>query len=587
MDERKVLWAGGAVAVLMALVTVVWVLLSPGWAGRWLADMAQQQLGRAFSATGSIHLDISPMAIRIEEPVLAGLTDTGSSLMTARSMVIPVTLGELLSGRATISRLALHDAEFALLIDERGQASWDFPEATAGQAMDITLQQATIRYFDARNGQTLTISNVDGLMRITADGAISFEGTAVISSHVARVNLDLKSLPRVNADGSPLELVLESDAASASFSGRLATAKVLSLAGPVSLTSREPEGIARWVGIALSDSDKLPGPLNLNGGLDSAGRAIAVRNAGVTLGEFRATGDVVADLRAARPKLQLNLDAETVWLDALLPAAGAGAQNWGRAVLPVQMLRSIDAEVNILSRAAAFGSYGTGPARFAATLTDGRLEASGALRLANGGTGRFTTKVDAVVLPPAGSLTITAETAELGPLFAALGPVTALSGVGNLSVDVSALGRTQEELISTLKGTASMALQGGRIAGLDADGIIAAVRERILDGWTALPGNTALESVTVSAEIADGLATLAPSPITIPGLTFTLSGTVDLLRRAVDLKAELPENAPLPVPVLIAGNWGAPRIYPDIPDILNNPEGGFARLRIVDMPAGN
>jgi hypothetical protein len=62
-----------------------------------------------------------------------------------------------------------------------------------------------------------------------------------------------------------------------------------------------------------------------------------------------------------------------------------------------------------------------------------------------------------------------------------------------------------------------------------------------------------------------------------------------VLRRAVDLKVDMlpPETAPLPVPVIIRGNWSQPRIYPDIPDILNNPEGGFARLRTDVTPPGN
>jgi AsmA protein len=33
------------------------------------------------------------------------------------------------------------------------------------------------------------------------------------------------------------------------------------------------------------------------------------------------------------------------------------------------------------------------------------------------------------------------------------------------------------------------------------------------------------------------------------------------------------------VPIVVKGRWDAPRIYPDIPQILENPEAGFARLR--------
>jgi AsmA protein len=333
----------------------------------------------------------------------------------------------------------------------------------------------------------------------------------------------------------------------------------------------------------------MPGPLNLDGALDSAGRAYAIRNAAVTLGQLRAGGEVVADLRGARPKLQLNLEAETLWLDALLPSSGSAPGSWGSAVLPAGLLRAIDAEVSILARNAVFRGFTAGASRVTATLLDGRLESAGALRLQGSGTASFTATADAVVLPPAGTLSLKAENADLEGLITALTGVTALGGTGNLTLDLAAEGRTQEELAGTLKGSASLALAQGRLAGADLGGMPGVLRERILDGWNAVPGGTPLDSLTASAEIADGLATITAAEVKSGALQLRLSGTADLLKRSVDLKAEFqpPETAPLPVPVIVRGNWSAPRIYPDIPDILNNPEGGFARLRATTTPPGN
>jgi uncharacterized protein involved in outer membrane biogenesis len=588
MDRRAVI-AGGAATALVVLATMSWVLLSPGWAAGALAQASQEQLGRAFAAKGSVHLDLSPLAIHVEQPVLAGLSETSDSLLTARTLVIPVTFSQLVSRTPDLSAIRLVDAEFALMIDERGEASWDFPDARPGQAMSITLEQARFRFFDARNGQALQLANVDGVMRIEVDGGLSFKGSAVINSQVARIDLSLKSLSRVNADGSPLEIAIESKAASASFSGRLATAKILNLAGPLSITTPDTGIMARWAGIALPDGIKLPGPLNLDGSLDSAGRAYAIRNAALTLGQFRAMGDVVADLRGERPKLQADLEADTVWLDALIPSAGAEPGGWGRAVLPLQVLRSIDAELSILSRAADYGGLAAGASRFAATLKDGRLDASGASRLANDGTASFTASVDAVVLPPSGSFSLKGENAELQPLIGALTGIRALGGTGNLSLDLKAQGQTQEELVSTLQGTGSISLSNGQLSGTDLGGIVSAVRERIVEGWSAGQGGTPIQTLNASVTLADGLATIDWAQMAVPQLQLSLSGTVDLLRRAIDVKAAFvpPETAPLPVPVVVQGNWSAPRIYPDIPDILNNPEGGFARLRPVEAPPGN
>jgi len=70
MNERHLVAAAAGLMLLVAVVTVTWVILSPGWAVNALAGIAQQQLGRGFSASDA-DLDFSPLAIRIEEPVLA------------------------------------------------------------------------------------------------------------------------------------------------------------------------------------------------------------------------------------------------------------------------------------------------------------------------------------------------------------------------------------------------------------------------------------------------------------------------------------------------------------------------------------
>jgi hypothetical protein len=588
MNQRRMI-AIGAVAGLMSLATVAWVVLSPGWAVGMLDRVTGQQLGRNFSAE-SAHLDFSPLSLRLEGPALSGGSDRSDSLIRAKSMVIPISFGQIVARQPDLSAISLREAEFALLIDERGQASWDFPEAAPGRALNITLEQAAFRYFDARNGQALALSNVDGVLQFAADGGVTFRGSAVIASRVARIDFELRSLPRVNADGSPLEIAVESEALALSFSGRLATGRVLSLTGPLSLTSKETAELARWAGFDIPQTQSLPGPLAVHGGLDSAGRAYAIRKAAVTLGEFRSTGDVVTDFRGERPKLQVTLEADRLWLDQLVPSGGNSGAGWGSAVLPLSHLRVMDAEVSILGASASYRGLETGPARLAGTVTDGRLDASGAFRLASGGTATFTAKVDSVVLPPSGSLGIEAENADLGPLLGALTGVSALAGSGNMKLDLTAQGRTQEELVGTLSGSASLALAGGQVQGVDLTATAGALKERILDGWGALSGGTPLETLNANLSIADGLVTLTSATAASQALQLTLSGTVDLLRRALDLKLAFapPEAAPLPVPVLITGNLDAPRIYPDIPDILNNPEGGFARLRsALAPPPGN
>ena len=579
MHGRRLAWAAAAL-LLLAVLAVGWMLLSPGWAVTAMRQASEDYLGRSFTAKGGAHLDFSPLSIRIDGGTLSG-ADPEDSFITATSLTIPVSFGQLLARKPDLSALTLTDADIALVIDEEGRASWDLAEAKTATPLKITLEQSTIRYFDARNNQNLLLSNVDGLLAIDADGKLSFTGSSVVNSRVLRIDATLKSLARVNHDGSPFDVAVSTDIATANFSGMVATDNLLTLAGPVNVTSPDPASALRWLGIMLPDGAKLPSPLTIDGALDSAGRAFAIHKAAATIGALQASGEIAVDLRGERPKLQGSLAADSVWLDPLVPASGAEGGNWGRKPLPFKMLKDFDVELALAAQAVHYGPFTAGSSKLQVLLKDGQLETTGALQLADGGSVSVILDADASVLPPTGRLSLKAENADAGPLITAVTGLSMFGGTGTLSADLSAQGQTQEEMVSTLKGVAAFSLGQGRIAGTDLPGLASGVRERILDGWSAAPGATPYTAFTGSANVADGIATFRALNVEMPQLSFTVSGTVDLLRRAADLKstATSGDTPLLPVSIVIKGKWDAPRIYPDVPQILENPEGGFARLK--------
>jgi len=589
MLDRRLVAGGAAIAILVMVMALAVVLFSPRWAAGALDQMAQQQLGRSFSARGGAHLDFSPLAIRFDDATLSSGEVTDDSALTARTLTIPVTLGQLLRRRADLSDISLADAEVALLINERGEANWDFPGHTANTPMRVRLDQASFRYFDARNSQSMTLGNVDGVLDLRADGGAAFAGTAVINSRLVKIDADVKSLARINEDGSPLELALATDGGSASFSGQLSTAKVLSLAGPVSLSSAAPAAALQFIGLPLPPETAIGGSLAIDGALDSAGRAYAIRNATVSLGDFRAAGDLVADLRKETPKLQVNLAADTVWLYAFVPAAGAKDGDWGRRPLPFALLRSLDAQVSLNARSVVYGGFTAGATRLNLAVTDGRLEANALAALADDGSLSIGITADAKVLPPSVSVSLDAEDAQAQPLLGTLLGASQITGVGSYSAEVSAAGQTQEELAGTMKGKANLSLIDGRISGTDLAGLFVAARQKILDGWSAAPGGTPFSSLKGEAEIADGIATIRGASLVTPAITVSIDGILDVLRQGIMMSGNAMANGQplLPVPVVAHGPWGSPKIYPDVPNILSNPEGGFARLQDPGTAGGN
>lgn len=592
------IWAGTAAVALVFLGVLTWLVLSPGWAVGLIQEQVQQQLARRLEVKGGAHLTFLPLSIRLDAASLAMPGGQEGSFITAKSVRIPLSFTQLLFGDLDLTAMALEEAEVALLVNERDQASWSFPAVKTPAPLKLSLANGSLRYFDARNGQSLAISNVMGVVDIGADGNVGLTGTAEIKGRLARIDAALKSLSRVHEDGSPIDVTIETPEASATFSGRVVTAKVLSLAGSVTITSPDLRAAARWAGLAVEDGPGY-GSLAIDGGLDSAGRAFAIRKATVALDRFRGSGELVIDFRNDLPKLQANLTAPAFTPGAFLPAGTAKSGDWGITPLGFSILKSFDAEISIDTPALSYGSAAANPARIVTTIAKGKLDAAVAARMGQAGTVALTVAIDANAQPEAFSVGLKAENTDAGTLLESLAGVDWLKGTGTITASLSGMGRTQQEIIGTLKGSASLSLTQGEIAAADLAAMLSAVTQRIVDGWNGAKGATPLTSLKADFIIADGIATVRTFNLGNPALNITASGDIDLLRRALDLRAEPKIVAvgaggvgtgaitSLPVSVIVRGPWSAPRLYPDIQGILIDPIGGYARLKAKGLPAGN
>ena len=590
--QRMHIWAGAVIGILVLALTG-WLLLSPGWAVNLMQDQVQQQLGRKLEVKGGAHLGFSPLSIRLDQVSMTAGADQDSAFLSAKSVHVPVGIGQLLTRNADFSKIRMEGAELAFLIDERGRTSWSFPEVQTATGLSMEIENGSLRYFDARNGQSLMLGGVNAIMTAATDGGLTLKGTAELWGRLARIEASLKSLSRVHADGSPADLAIETPEGSVTFSGRLATSKVLSLAGSATVASPDLRSAARWFGLKIDDGPSF-NHFSIDGALDTAGRAIAFRNANLTIDRSVFSGDVALDLRNAVPKLQAALAAPTLAIDRFLPPAGAQPGDWGNAYLGFQSLRAFDAEVTVESEALTFGTSKAMPARLGASLANGKLTSSIAVLPEANATLILDSTIDAAAQPPAVSFNFKSEGIEAGNTLPELLGIGWLSGKGNASASLSGAGQTQQEIIGTLKGSASISLADGVFRGVDIKTMMTALSQRILEGWASEPASgTAYSSLSARFEIADGIAALGSFEFKNPELTVTASGEVDLLRRAVELRFDPKQFGTdgsvtgFPVSIIARGPWVAPRIYPDVPGLIENPAQGFETLKSMQLTSTN
>jgi len=113
-----------------------------------------------------------------------------------------------------------------------------------------------------------------------------------------------------------------------------------------------------------------------------------------------------------------------------------------------------------------------------------------------------------------------------------------------------------------------------------------------LSGWQASEEKaTDLSQLSASFKIDKGQAQTTDLNLVGPLVKMTGAGTIDLGTKQIGFRVEpklvmttegqgrLTDPVGLGIPVMIAGPWASPRIYPEMQGILDNPDAAYAKLK--------
>jgi AsmA protein len=585
MKKIYALAALTVIAVVLALGAGV--IFSTGWAVQALQERAAKTLGRNLTVRGGASLDIAAdLALRFNTVDLANSEGLDGAFITAEAIRVPMTLSDLLQHRLG-QNFTLVAPQIGLEINEKGDAAWAFTgpgEQTAAPAR-FTITGGTLRYYDHRNDQHFELRDAELAADITAEGAVTLNGSAVLAGRAVTLDAYVKSLPRVALDGAPVELSLQSPLLQASYSGRLSTASTLSLAGTASFAGPSLRDAMQWAGIILPGSTGF-GAFSLSGQVDGSGRDISLHDAKLSLDALTAEGRVGLVISGERPQILADLGVDRLDIGSYLPPLASSAPGWSEQPLNYADLRNLDARLALNTNGLTYGALSAGKSTAQLSLTAGRLDGVITSEDTMGGTARLDVQADGTGTAPLLSLHVEGQKLDGLQLTSALAGAGFLAGPLSLSLNVSGYGPSTAAIVSTLKGTAKVSADAASLAGIDLKAIAAAVTQRIVEGWQRLPeATTTLNALSAEFEIADGIATAKAISLQSPEVSLKGSGSIDLLRQAIDL-AVVPSlgAAAFAVPVIVKGPWASPRIYPDVPDILLKPEEGFARLKAMGLP---
>lgn len=563
---RILIWASAAMLTIV-LAIAVYLVMFPGLALTRLQDQITGATGRGLTVSGGAHLEVVPqLALRLDDVALANPKGVEGNVLLASSIRVALSFADLLRPGGDTGTITLVEPRFSFLIDQEGQTNWQLPDAVS--PVGAALENAEIAFLDLRNGQAYKVGGLNAAADLSGTGELNLEGTAILNGAFSRVRAYVKAPNRIAGDGSPVDLGLEAPALKASFSGRLAAASSLGLAGPISLSGNDLRAALTWAGVPLGGSQTFKA-FSVSGGLDSQGRAFTVNNAEVTLDGLSAKGRVGLDLTPATPVILADLAAGRFDADQYLgPPA---ADNWNTRPLGLEKLKGVDAQFSLAADDIAVRGYSTGPAKLTGRLADGSFM----LGLEAG-------RLESQLTLDAGGIMLDVLTTR--PLF------TWLEGQSTLSLKVSGKGKSEAAIVSTLQGEAEISVGEGTLRGIDIQSTATQIAAAVQEGWPR-NGATPFDTARAKLTIAEGIADATAIELANPALRVTGKGEVDFLRQALDLKFEprllsgTTSSAVLPVAVAIRGPWTAPKIFPDLPDILIDPESAYRALRVMEMPA--
>ncbi len=579
------------VAVIGAIAVAVPFLISSDVVKKRISDQITHWTGRQFTFSGDAKLRLFPyLTVRLQDAKLANPGGKGAFIsvgnMTGKLEILP-----LLAGRLEFAEFRLASPTIALRVDADGQPNWILDQGVVGTLASkgdselpgddlepptpragiglgrFLIRNATVTYDDARNGMSETFSDatVDLNWKSTIDaangkGKFTWRGQPV--SFTGEIGAPLTLLA---GGDSPLRLTVEAAPANASFDGVARQFDGMQLEGNTSLTVPSVADLAAWLGAPLGDR-QLIGSAAITGVMSWFAATLNFSHANVDIDGNVGEGALTATLKDGKPSIQGTLDfarfdfaPQIAAVTRSLDPDGA----WRNAPVDLPIVRSADLDLRLSAGQASVGNTEIGPLAASVLVKDGVLLAE--VGEAHLGPGEIEASLRATEAAGTLAATASAKGDDVAiETIAALFGLSGITGIGEVSAELSGEGATWGAFIADLAGTLSVELANGAVTGIDLGLIPGALAGE--GAPTPMTGSTGYGSLTGNVTVASGLLATDDLALESSAYDLALVGKVALAGPTVQARGVLPLRAdpPSDVPFLVDGPLAAPTFEPDL-----------------------
>lgn len=603
---RRILKVGGVLLVLLvgAIMALPFIIPHDFIAGQ-LKEAVKAQTGRTLAIGEAPKLVFWPdFAVTLKHVQLSnppGLFEGQVAQMD--ELRIRVEVRSLFHRVLDIKELHLIRPQLSLVIDGEGRPNWimsrdDSPQPNSGgpgletgAIAPITIEDGDVRFLDERSGKVFMANKVDMTVTVgSLTGPVAVKGSLSALGQEIALAFSAKRPTELATTGSAVSLAVKSKRLDFAFNGQALMRDGLTLDGTIKAETGSVRDLARWAKIDVPDGPGF-GPAKVNGQLAFTPDGIKLGKARVSLDGLMAMGDLSVAL-AARPFITASLGFDVIDVNRYMPPRADTppvADGWSGALISFAGLGSIDGKLRLTANSLVYRDIKTGKIVIDAAVKNGRLDAALNQIALYGGSAQGRLILDGAGKAPSLQATLDAKGFDGLRLLRDYAGLERFEGTAGATVNLSATGRSQREFISSLKGTCAFSFASGAIRGIDVEAMVKGVAANVLTGWQQGPdARTPFDSLSASFTVNNGIAATNSLNFVSPVMSVKGGGVIDLPHQALNLKvtptltlaeAQGLDLAGLAVPIIIKGSWAAPRIYPDIAGILENPQAAYDTLR--------
>ena len=605
---RKLLYLLIGIVVLVGIAAGAFLLI-PLDSLRGPAEQAMsRELGRGVHIAGSLHASLFPVIGVSTSNVSIDNVPGGQAgeLLHVGTLAIGAKLMPLLSHELDITNLTLENPTIHLEVDARGNPNWAFnlpksdSSASSGTAKlsiaGLKISNGEITYFDARKGTTKALSDANASLSLASlDAPAQFSLDAVYDGNKFSVSGSADS-PDTYLAKTPTKVTLDlkSDLLNLHFDGSVTGMTDDSGSFTVSGPSLR-QLIVKGAGTAAPVGGGL-GKFSASGSVAAKDQVYAVKGAKIALDVMNATADLSVDTRGKVPALNGDVSLDHLDLaDYMVAKTGASNPGWSSEPVSLAGLKLADADIGFAVGRLTLGAFVISQSQMHVVLKDGVLTADLAHAGLFNGTAKGLVVADASGAVAKYTVKLNMDSVAIKSLLDVAMKVERLSGTGALAVDVTGSGASQQAIINSLGGTASVTAKNGAIQGVDLAAVSRAIQNALsgaLGAATSSSASTAFAEAGGTFKIINGVMQNQDFHLLNPFVRVTGNGEVDLGPRTLDFhvtpklvataqgQGGSKDATGLSVPFEISGPWTKLSYRPDMKAL------GSSLVNQVTSPGG-